>query len=291
MVQGKSSKIGYLYGILAAAFYGLNPLFALPLYHDGLDTWSVLLFRYLMSLPLLAVIMVFQKCDFSINLREVKELCILGFLMSASSIFLYLAYNHMDAGIASTVLFVYPILTAILMTVVFKERNNMIVWLCLLAATIGIAILSKSDGVVYVTMLGVMLSILSAVVYAFYLTFINKGSLGGMPSVKITFYVMTFGTLLIVMGVLYNGYVICPEGTGWLCSFGSALFPTSLSLIFTALAIQRIGSTQTAILGAFEPVTAVAIGVLIFGERLSGNSIVGIVMILLAVTTVVMQKK
>ena len=291
MVQGKSSKIGYLYGILAAAFYGLNPLFALPLYHDGLDTWSVLLFRYLMSLPLLAVIMVFQKCDFSINLREAKELCILGFLMSASSIFLYLAYNHMDAGIASTVLFVYPILTAILMTVVFKERNNMIVWLCLLAATIGIAILSKSDGVVYVTLLGVLLSILSAVVYAFYLTFINKGSLGGMPSVKITFYVMTFGTLLIVMGVLYNGYVICPEGTGWLCSFGSALFPTSLSLIFTALAIQRIGSTQTAILGAFEPVTAVAIGVLIFGERLSGNSIVGIVMILLAVTTVVMQKK
>ena len=77
MVQGKSSKIGYLYGILAAAFYGLNPLFALPLYHDGLDTWSVLLFRYLMSLPLLAVIMVFQKCDFSINLREAKELCIL----------------------------------------------------------------------------------------------------------------------------------------------------------------------------------------------------------------------
>jgi len=290
MVQGKSSKIGYLYGILAAAFYGLNPLFALPLYHDGLDTWSVLLFRYLMSLPLLAVIMVFQKCDFRISFREAKELCILGFLMSASSIFLYLAYNHMDAGIASTVLFVYPILTAILMTVVFKERNNMIVWLCLLAATIGIAILSKSDGVVYVTLLGVLLSILSAVVYAFYLTFINKGSLGHMPSVKITFYVMTFGTLLIMMGVGYNGYVICPEGTGWLCSFGSALFPTSLSLILTALAIQRIGSTQTAILGAFEPVTAVAIGVLIFDEKLSGNSIVGIVMILLAVTTVVMQK-
>ena len=251
----------------------------------------MLLFRYLMSLPLLALIMIFQGCDFSINRREAKELCVLGFLMSASSIFLYLAYNHMDAGIASTVLFVYPILTAILMTVVFKEKNNMLVWLCLLAATIGIGILSKSDGVVYVTMLGVLLSILSAVVYAFYLTFINKGSLGHMPSVKITFYVMCFGTLLIMMGVGYNGYVICPEGTGWLCSFGSALFPTSLSLIFTALAIQRIGSTQTAILGAFEPVTAVAIGTLIFGEQLSGNSVVGILMILIAVTVVVMQKK
>ena len=169
--------------------------------------------------------------------------------------------------------------------------NNMLVWLCLLAATIGIGILSKSDGVVYVTMLGVLLSILSAVVYAFYLTFINKGSLGHMPSVKITFYVMCFGTLLIMMGVGYNGYVICPEGTGWLCSFGSALFPTSLSLIFTALAIQSIGSTQTAILGAFEPVTAVAIGTLIFGEQLSGNSVVGILMILIAVTVVVMQGK
>ena len=46
---------GYVAGILAAAFYGLNPLFALPLYHGGMDTWSILLFRYLLSLPMLAM--------------------------------------------------------------------------------------------------------------------------------------------------------------------------------------------------------------------------------------------
>ena len=51
-----SQKIkGYLLAALAAATYGTNPVFAIPLYDDGMNANSVLLFRYLLSLPMLAL--------------------------------------------------------------------------------------------------------------------------------------------------------------------------------------------------------------------------------------------
>ncbi len=44
---------GYILGTVAAATYGMNPLFALPLYKDGMNPESVLFFRYLLAIPIL----------------------------------------------------------------------------------------------------------------------------------------------------------------------------------------------------------------------------------------------
>jgi drug/metabolite transporter (DMT)-like permease len=68
------------------------------------------------------------------------------------------------------------------------------------------------------------------------------------------------------------------------------LVPTVLSLIFMVKAVKIIGSTPTAILGALEPVTAVAIGVLVFGEVLTGRLIVGIFLILGSTVLIALKK-
>lgn len=285
--------IGYVAGILAAAFYGLNPLFALPLYDSGMDTWSILLFRYILSLPMLGLLLCCQGISFSINRYEARDLFLLGMLMAGSSVLLYFAYNYMDAGIASTILFVYPILTAVLMAVKYGERMHWLVGLCLTIASLGIYILSTSgkEGQTYVTMTGVVLSILSALSYAFYLTFINKGTLRGMPSVKVTFYVLTMGCLMLIVGVCWQGNLTIPHGWYWTCSMGSALFPTTLSLVLTSVAINRIGSTETAILGATEPVTAVIVGIIVFSEHINLQSAGGILLIVISVSIVVAKDK
>lgn len=284
---------GYVAGILAAAFYGLNPLFALPLYHGGMDTWSILLFRYLLSLPMLAMMLWRQGISFVINRHEARELFLLGMLMAGSSALLYFAYNYMDAGIASTILFVYPILTAVMMAVKYGERMHWLVGMCLMMASLGIYILSTSgqEGDAHVTGTGVILSILSALAYAFYLTFINKGTLQGMPSVKVTFYVLTMGCLMLVVGVCLQGHLTIPHGWYWTCSLGSALFPTTLSLALTGIAINRIGSTETAILGATEPVTAVIVGIIVFSEHITMQSACGILLIVISVSIVVAKDK
>ena len=106
---------GYLFAAISAVTYGMNPLFALPLYDAGMDLFSVLFFRYLIAIPFLAVMLKIRRRDFSIERKDFLPLIILGILFALSSITLFSSYHHMDVGIASTILFVYPIMVALIM--------------------------------------------------------------------------------------------------------------------------------------------------------------------------------
>ena len=110
---------GYLLGMIAAASYGMNPLFALPLYKVGMDPDSVLFFRYMFAIPILGIMLKARGRGFGLRRREVLPLIIMGVLVAVSSLTLFLSYNYMEAGIASTILFVYPILVALIMFIVF----------------------------------------------------------------------------------------------------------------------------------------------------------------------------
>ena len=287
----RSKSVGYLFGILAAGFYGLNPMFALPLYQDGMNSVSVLFWRYALSVPMLAVLMLCRHIDFRLSKAEAIQIALLGAVMALSSLLLYLSYNYMDAGLASTILFVYPIVTAVLMAFVFHERVAPLVWGCLTLASVGIGVLCELNGNTHVSIAGVLLSLGSALTYAVYLVFINKGHITHLPSAKITFYVLLFGSLMLGVLLLCRWQIAVPQGLHWGYSIGAALFPTALSLVLTTLAIQGIGSTQTAILGAMEPITAVIVGLTLFGEHLTVRSCIGIALIVIAVTIVVARKQ
>ena len=123
-------------GIIAAASYGTNPLFALPLYADGMNPDSVLLLRYLAAIPVVALIMVMRGRSFRVNRRQLVTLAVFGILMALSSLTLFLSYTYMDAGIASTLLFVYPIMVAVIMAGVYKERISKLTIFCIAVALV-----------------------------------------------------------------------------------------------------------------------------------------------------------
>ena len=113
---------GYILGAVAAATYGMNPLFALPLYKAGMDPDSVLFLRYLLAIPILGIMLKSRGRSFRLQRKEIFPLIIMGLLVAISSLTLFQSYNFMEAGIASTLLFVYPIMVALIMSVVFKEK-------------------------------------------------------------------------------------------------------------------------------------------------------------------------
>ena len=123
---------GFLLGAIAAAAYGMNPLFALPLYKAGMNPDSVLFFRYLFAIPLLGIMLKARGRNFRIQRKEIFLLIVMGILVAVSSLTLFESYNYMDAGIASTILFVYPIIVALIMTFVFKEKLKKLTVLCIL---------------------------------------------------------------------------------------------------------------------------------------------------------------
>lgn len=283
-----SKAKGYLLGAIAAATYGMNPLFALPLYETGMDPDSVLFFRYLFAIPLLGVMLKARGRTFRLKRGEVPPLLAMGLLVAVSSLTLFQSYNFMDAGIASTLLFVYPIMVALIMAFVFKEKLTLQTVLCIALALGGIGLLYKTADGSTLSLTGTALVMVSALSYAVYIVGINQSSLKHVATLKVTFYVLLFGVTLFLRRILYGGDLILPEKWYlWGNLIALAVFPTAISFLCTTGAIQYIGSTPTAILGALEPVTAILFGITVFGERLTLRESLGLALIITAVTSVI----
>ena len=279
---------GYIYGAVAAATYGMNPLFALPLYQDGMDADSVLFFRYLLAIPILWAMIRWRGRDFRLTRRELPALVVLGLLMACSSLTLFLSYTYMAAGIASTLLFVYPILVALIMAIFFKEKISLLTVMCIALALVGIAMLYKGDGDATLSLAGVALVMASSLSYAIYMVGVNLPRVREVPTVKLTFYALLFGFSVFVVRVgVGSGLCVPAHWYHWLNLVALAVLPTVVSFVSTTIAIQYIGSTPTAILGALEPLTAVFFGVMIFGETLTPRIVGGIVLIVVAVTMII----
>lgn len=282
---------GYLLGAIAAASYGMNPLFALPLYEVGMTSESVLFWRYLFALPVLAIMLIARGRNFKLEKRQLLPLVSLGILLALSSLALFESYHFMAAGIASTLLFVYPIMVALIMTLCFHEQLTKLTVFCIVIALSGIGLLYQGDDGDTLSLLGVLLVMASSLFYAIYIVAVNRPFLQGIATLKLTFYTLLFGVFLFAFQVDFGQSLQYP--THWYLwgnAICLAIFPTAISFLCTTQAIQCIGATPTAILGALEPLTAVFFGITIFGEAMTPRLAVGILLIITAVTLIIAGK-
>ena len=287
----QSKLKGYLCGIGAAVCYGTNPLGALYLYEDNINANSVLFYRFALAVVMLGMLMMAQGKSLLVSMKELALLAVLGVVFSTSSITLYFSFCFMDAGIASTLLFVYPVMVAVIMAVLFKEKLTAAAIFAIVLALTGIALLYEGDGGATLSTVGVLLVMLSSLSYAIYIVVVNKSPLR-ISSLKLTFYVLFFGMLTILANSFITGIHIQMLTTPrmWMCALMLALLPTVFSLVLMVISVHEIGSTPTAVMGALEPLTAVVIGVMVFGEQLTLRLSVGIVLILVAVIIIVAGK-
>ncbi|MCM1129074.1 MAG: DMT family transporter [Alistipes senegalensis] len=285
--MNKKAK-GYILGIIAAATYGMNPLFTLPLYQAGMNPDSVLFFRYLLAIPILAAMMRARGQRFALHREEVLPLLLAGVLVALSSLTLFQSYNYMDAGIASTLLFVYPVIVALMMALFFREKLTGKTLFCILFVAGGVGLLCKNGEGATLSLTGSLLAMVSAFSYAAYLVGASQTSLKNMPTLTVTCYVLLFGLFLFVFRLVFQETLYLPHAWYlWANLLALALFPTAVSFLCTNSAIQYIGSTPVAILGALEPVTAIFFGVTVFGETFTLRESVGLAMIIIAVTFVI----
>ena len=280
---------GYILAAFAAAAYGTNPAFAIPLYEEGMNPNSVLLFRYCIGVPLLALLMVARGLDFKLKRSELIPVFALGILMALSSLTLFESYNYMNSGIASTLLFVYPVMVAVIMTFFFKERFKSSLVICFLFMGFGLLLLMRPDGNQGINAFGFLLVMMSALTYAIYIVLVNGSkAVSRIPTTKLLFYVLIFGSSVFFFKIAIGTELTLPTlSTGWYNLVALAIIPTILSLACTSAAIHIIGSTPTAIFGALEPVTAVILSVVFLGQPITAQEIIGGGLIVVATTIVV----
>lgn len=288
----KSVK-GYFLAAVAAAAYGTNPAFAVPLYEEGMNPNTVLLFRYVLGIPILAALMFYRGLSFKINPQSIFQTIILGILMALSSLTLFESYNYMNSGIASTLLFVYPVMVALIMMFFFHEKNGPSLYICLVIMFGGLFLLVKPSDGLTLSPFGCFLVMISALTYALYIVMVNISKrLREIPTTKLLFYVLIWGSLFFLINAGIGSPVTWPQyGHQWWNLVALSIIPTLLSLACTTMAIQLIGSTPTAILGSLEPVSAVLLSVFFLHQPISTQEIVGGCLIVIATIVVINDKR
>ena len=285
------SVSGFLYGLASSASFGLIPLFTVPLLTGGMGFMSVLTYRFVFATMFLAIMLMLRKQSFVVKKKDLLSLLLLSVFYIISSLFLIWGYTFMSSGIATTIHFMYPVITTVIMMFFFHERKSPWRIGAVLTAIAGVYFLSKKNGDADFDWLGVIIVLISGLGYALYLVAIGQMKKLEVKGLKLTFYVFFLSTLILLTGMFTFGNIESIGNTTNLTNLLLLAFiPTVISNLTLVEAIKRIGSTLTSVLGAMEPVTAVIVGIFVFNEAFTTTIAIGITLIISAVCVIILKR-
>ncbi len=284
---------GFVGAITSATAFGLIPLFSLPVLATGMPSTAVLVYRFAFACLIMLIVLMYQRQSLHLHFGESLRLMLLSIAYTGSAVFLMEGYRYLSSGIATVIMFSYPAWTALLMMIFRGEKASGTTFLAIGLAVAGVCFLSGiENGVGNISVLGICLELLSGLSYAIYMVAYPTMNIRNMPTIKVNFYIFFFTMLLLTLYAIFTsgGLPAIHTGTTLLNLFLLGLLPTVVSNITLIISLKNIGSTLVAILGAFEPLTAMCIGITVFGEPFTTSIAIGFVLILTAVTLLVLKK-
>ena len=298
----KSSKLwGYAAGVITGVTYGLNPMFAMPLLKSGISVDSVLFFRYFFAAVILCIFTVASGKSLKVTGKQLMWLAALGILYSFSSLGLFLAYKYIPSGIATTIVFLYPIIVALIMCLL-KVYPNWQTWVAIAVTAIAMILLCRFDPSQGFKPQGVLLAFGSALAYSIFIVIVNREKcLHDISNDVLTFYALATGTIVFCIHAAISGVSSGAADGGeftmlrdirllnahpgeWINLILLAIIPTIISTATLAAATRIIGATKASVMGVFEPVTAILVGAMMFGEKITVNIVIGILLVIFAIT-------
>lgn len=281
---------GVTYAVVSSTTFGLIPLFTISLMAVGVSSPTILCYRFLLAAVAMAAIMFFSRRSFRLAADEVAVVAILAVLYASTAILLLESYKCIPSGIATTIHFLYPLAVTLTMSWVFKEHISSTIYIAVLLSLVGVALLAWGNHTEGDFRRGVSFALLTVVTYAAYIVGVMRSRASRVDSIVLTFYVLAFGALLFFLyAMATSGIEAVHSVASWRDLIMLALVCTVLSDYTLILAIKRIGSTRTSILGSMEPLTAVVVGVVYFGERIDTTSVIGLLLVICAVVVVIVQ--
>lgn len=286
---------GILFAALSSSTFGLAPFFTISLIMAGYSTFEALSYRWGVASLFLFLVGVLSGVKFRMSWRDFRMVFCLSLFRATTSFSLVVAYQNIASGVASVIHFMYPLAVALTMMFVFKEPKSKTIISAIVISIIGAVFLStgniESSGGGD-TVLGIVMSTISVFSYAGYIVGVRRTRAVNIPSVPLTCSVMGIGAVLFIIGGFFTGGIrIETDPHIWLYIAGLGLVATAISNISLVQGIKLAGPTLASIMGAMEPLTAVVIGIFVFGETFSWHTAVGIVLILFAVLLVILKQQ
>ena len=277
---------GVVNGIISGVSFGMIPLFSIPVIAAGMDNVSILVYRFLFGSAAMLAILLLRKTNMRVSLSELLRIVLLAIFYITTALATLECYKYLSSGIATALVYTDPIWCALIGLAFLGDKFSIKLTSSILLASLGVMMITgvfSGDGTF--SMIGLLLGLASGLAYGIYLILVPRLKVKHIASLKLTFYVFFTGMwLLIAYSLMTNGGVEeVPDSSCWLDLALLGLIPTAISNICVTVSLKLIDSTIVAILGAFEPLTAMVVGVVILGEPLGFIGVVGGMLILVAV--------
>jgi len=281
---------GITCAVLAAFIYGFTPILGKFSYLEGSNSLSLTFYRSFLTLPVLYAILRANKVSMLLTKAELKKLTVLGILgPSLTALTLYGAYNYISVGMSTTIHYIYPVLVAGVCIIIFKEKLSKEKLISLILSVIGILLFFEGD--FSGSLIGIFLALFSGISYGSFLVFMDKSGIKSMYPFKISFYTCIVSSIFIfIYGIASKELVFNMSFLGWFYTFLIAIFISVIANTLMAIAVKNTGSTVTAIVGMFEPITSVILGILFLNELFTVKNLVGCAFILVAVLILTVTK-
>lgn len=285
---------GIINAIVSGVSFGLIPLFSIPVIAAGMGNVSILVYRFLFGSVAMLGMLLLRKTDMRISVSEFLRIIVLSTFYIGTAIATLECYHYLSSGIATALVYTDPIWCAIIGLIFLGDKFSLRLTSSIVLATLGVMMMTGvfTENGTFST-LGLFWGLMSGLSYALYLIFVPRLNLKRIPSLKLTFYVFFTGMILLAAFIIMaQGRIeTVPNAECWINVILLGLIPTALSNICVTMSLRLIDSTVVAILGAFEPLTAMVIGILVLGDPWSVLSLSGAALILLAVAILTVLPK
>jgi drug/metabolite transporter (DMT)-like permease len=282
---------GIIYALLSSAAFGIMPIFAKYAANNGSNTLTILSTRFLLSALILFAYFLFKKVNYKLEKKQLKSLIFVafcGFVPTAS--LLLFSYNYISTGLATTLHFIYPTVVVVVNRIFFKDplTKNKVISLLLSMISIYLLVGFKFENI---NIIGVILAIASGFTHSISIFGMNQVELKTIDNNVSVFYISIFAGLAIFSVTAITGNIALPLNVYTVPSLlGISLISNIAAIALLMKAIKIIGPSPSAILGTFEPIVSIILGIILFSEPFTLTIFIGTILILASVVILSKEK-
>ena len=272
------------FALLSSLFYALN-VSMIPLIYTF--EVSVFLFLFIRFGTTFFMSLVITKCLFSISRIKKQKLGLwlitLSLLFGVQSWLYVEAVKYMSVGLASVILFTYPLLTYLIESFNTRRTLDITTIFMFLMATVGIAAISQSEEGFYTMIIGIVLALLSALSYS--LILIITPRMSKLRNWEIVKYTTLIPAVIFLYLFINESGFYWPNHKALLLSLISGiLFATGM--FFYHISVKKYGSIRTANIGYTEPLLVLIFGFIAYLNTITLIQGVGVILVALASITI-----
>ena len=278
---------GTAYVALAAVCWGLSGGIAGMLINGGWDPLVVSFYRGAIGLLFVAGWLALRPRDSGFGEARLWAWSSLaGLAVAGNFSFYFVSIAHGNVSVAATLMYCAPLFVYLASFALGIEQPTALKWLGMLAALAGIALLTGiyDQSASGLTGLGIVAGLLSGLSYAIFIFAFRSAGRAGSPQAVLTIAFVVFVMALAVIGdPVANAAVWRSEDLPLFLLLG--ILGAGLSFILFIRGVRFTAPPVASAVAMAEPVSAALFGAVVLGERLSWAQQAGMVIILVAVTT------